>query len=323
MTSVWPGGQGSSMGRSTLTTMNGNGGVSTRQEERHEDTPSHGHDNREAEQLDVTEQPNIPPVVLGASAFHVDHTTADVGRMYHSNVTSVSASLDRTIRPGNNVSTTISMSSSSVPYSTERENALLTMAYKHLGRVAWSILPGNMGREPQLNSIHLVAPENNLYSGAVPVAELCIQVVGLVLTELCRTDVDPSAKEIFSELKTCLRAGYEGMSNYKALQEQLDDTMKTLGVNISGSSHSTLMQLHRCWVEASKLGLGEGHATSYGKRPASQLDQQLHWYCSSKAMKKLTKILNHWLNGEHTKVGYYFIAECIRALHIGTACPYN
>ena len=161
MTSVWPGGQGSSMGRSTLTTMNGNGGVSTRQEERHEDTPSHGHDNREAEQLDVTEQPNIPPVVLGASAFHVDHTTADVGRMYHSHVPSVTYDqLDCMVKQGNNVPATISMSSSSVLYSTERENVLLTMAYKHLGRVAWSILPGNMGREPQLNSIHLVAPEN-------------------------------------------------------------------------------------------------------------------------------------------------------------------
>ena len=114
----------------------------------------------------------------------------------------MSASLDCMIKRGNNVPATISMSSSTVPYSTERENALLTAAYQHLGRAAWFILPGNMGKEPQLNSIHLVAPENNLYSGAVPVAELCIQLVGLVLTELCRADMNPSAKDIFSELKT-------------------------------------------------------------------------------------------------------------------------
>ena len=213
------------------------------------------------------------------------------------------------------------MSSSSVPYSTERENALLTMAYQHLGRAVWPILPGNVGKEPQLNSIHLVAPENNLYFGTAPVAELCAQSVGVILTELCRADANPLAEEIYSELKTSLRVGYEGMANHKALQQHLDDTTKTLGVSTSRSSHSTLMQLHVCWVEASKLGLGEGHAISYGKRPASQLDQQLHWYCTSKAMKKLTKILNRWLKGEHHKDGHYFIAECIRALHIGTHAP--
>jgi hypothetical protein len=75
VTSVWPDGRELwSEGRSLPHVVTGDSEVITYQEERHED--------RVVAQADVTEPPDVTQVVLGASAFHVDHTTAAVARMY-------------------------------------------------------------------------------------------------------------------------------------------------------------------------------------------------------------------------------------------------